>query len=884
MQFNPLFLNDIKGNQTLTSSKGKLQKNKYLFSEIITVVMKDSDKKSELKKLSLDEQTEAAEIVGGSNPQVIEQLQNKTISDAENEKMKVQLSDILPEDMAKLLTNDDTDLNDKNIVSYIGKEQMQGDLQNFLTNLVGEKVFEKHVTDNSGVLIKMEDAKSSVNIEIIKELNNSASENKTMVRALIIPEKGKIQLFPQGKSLLSELENSNTLKKIIDTGKVENLEKELNKEIFQKTVAGKSKSAGETTKPTLSVFSFKVDSTENAENNFTGKLKELVTKNENELENIVKSTKFLNKVSETNKKQNEIVTEKLNVSSDKKILLSETKENNSNKDINISKITIIKKQDLTPTQEIINNQSDLQKLSKTSGETNISEKITAEMEPVKNSQAKKIEGQLKSVEANNKLPVENNNEDVESKVKISTQELQKDIKGTEKIQKNDSDQKTSSVSVKENVQLKNEIDTKGTQQVNKTFKAELENVINKKNDESDTVVKNESDKKTSSVSIKENVQLKNEIETKGTQQVSKTFKAELENVINKKNDESNTVVKNDSDKQIQEKPNEKAVNKNVVKSLEDKKNILIKDNKPVDKREDNDITKIKNEKTTEVNKIKNNFNAKATHNHQAINKSISNEEKNQIENQTLQNVSKVVVEKAEKNLIPNKKVSVKVKKIVKSVNSKTEQEHNITSELRLEQKENQSGENTEYNNSKNAPSFKSTEFDIHSKKKTDLAFHHVMQKEQGFKLNQSGITPQEVQQQNSERIVKSIEVIKEISKFISAQKKGSFSFTIKPEHLGHLKITLETNNHLMNAHIQVENEQAKFLVEKNLNELHTQLQESGVELNSLNISLGYSSNPKEFSERQSSPKQVFNNTVIEETSKDKKETKSLGYNTYEYLA
>ncbi len=797
MQFNPLFLNDIKGNQTLTSSKGKLQKNKYLFSEIITVVMKDSDKKSELKKLSLDEQTEAAEIVGGSNPQVIEQLQNKTISDAENEKMKVQLSDILPEDMAKLLTNDDTDLNDKNIVSYIGKEQMQGDLQNFLTNLVGEKVFEKHVTDNSGVLIKMEDAKSSVNIKIIKELNNSASENKTMVRALIIPEKGKIQLFPQGKSLLSELENSNTLKKIIDTGKVENLEKELNKEIFQKAVAGKSKSAGETTKPTLSVFSFKVDSTENAENNFTGKLKEFVTKNENELENIVKSTKFLNKVSETNKKQNEIVTEKLNVSSDKKILLSETKENNSNKDINISKITIIKKQDITPTQEIINNQSDLQKLSKTSGETNISEKNTAEMEPVKNSQEKKIEGQLKSVEANNKLPVENNNEDVESKVKISTQELQKDIKGTEKIQKNDSDQKTSSVSVKENVQLKNEIDTKETQQANKTFKAELENVINKKNDE------------------------------------------------------SNTVVKNDSDKQIQ-KPNEKDLNKN--------------------------------EQKTEVNKVKNNFNTKATHNHQAINKSISNEEKNQIENQTLQNASKVVVEKAEKNLMPNKKVSVKVKKIVKSVNSKTEQEHNITSELRLEQKENQSGENTEYNNSKNASSFKSTEFDIHSKKKTDLAFHHVMQKEQGFKLNQSGITPQEVQQQNSERIVKSIEVIKEISKFISAQKKGSFSFTIKPEHLGHLKITLETNNHLMNAHIQVENEQAKFLVEKNLNELHTQLQESGVELNSLNISLGYSSNPKEFSERQSSPKQVFNNTVIEETSKDKKETKSLGYNTYEYLA
>jgi flagellar hook-length control protein FliK len=95
---------------------------------------------------------------------------------------------------------------------------------------------------------------------------------------------------------------------------------------------------------------------------------------------------------------------------------------------------------------------------------------------------------------------------------------------------------------------------------------------------------------------------------------------------------------------------------------------------------------------------------------------------------------------------------------------------------------------------------------------------------------------------------------------------------------------LETNNHLLNAHIQVENEQAKLLVEKNLNELHTQLQESGVELNSLNISMGYSSKQEKSFQQKSKQKIDYSDSTIEEINNKKNETKSLGYNTYEYLA
>ncbi len=784
MQFNPLFLNDIKGNKTLTPNSGKVQKNKYLFSEIITVVMKNDNNEGELKKLSPDEQTEAAELVGGTNSQVIEQLQNKIISEAENEEMKIQLSDILPEDMAKLLTNDEAEINDKNIVSYIGKEQMQGDLQNFLTGLVGEKVFEKHVTDNSGVLIKMEDAKSSVNIEVTKEINNNAAENKTMVKALIIPEKGKVQLLPGGKSLLSELENTNTLKKIIDTGKVESLEKELGKEIFQKAISGKSNSIGETTKPTLSVFSFKVEGAENIENNFTGKLKELVKKNENELENIVKSTKFLNKSSDTNETQNKIAEDKLN---DKKIILNETKETINKKDINISKITIIKKQNLTPTQEIINSHTDLKNLSKSSGKVNT------------------------LAETDNKIHIDNIKTIIKAEQKVESKDLQKDINSSKETKNNVTNEKQLQENTKENVQTIKETNVKGTQQA--------------------------------------------------------------KNTINNINIDD---VKKESAKPIRDDSKNERINK---------KDILIKDDFTGEKKaKENNINTKNNNSNSDVNNVNNNYNNKNLHNHKTINKNTNNSEKNFIENQTNPEANKVVVEKAVKNLIPNKKVSVKVKKVVKSINGKPEQEKNISSEIRMEQKENQTGDNTEFNNSKGTMNLKNSEFDVHSKKKADLTFQHIIQKEQNFKLNETGITQQNIQQQNTDRIVKSIEVIKEISRFISAQKKGSLSFTIKPEHLGHLKITLETNNHLINAHIQVENEQAKLLVEKNLNQLHTQLQENGVELNSLNISLGYSSNSKESYGGKNKHKQIITDSVNEETAKNKKETKTLGYNTYEYLA
>ncbi len=848
MQFNPLFLNDIKGSQSTNNSSGKLQKNQYLFSDIIKVVMKDNGDEENMTKLSQDDQTKETEIIGGNFVQVSEQLQNITITDDDNEKMKVKLADILPEDMAKLLTTDENKSNSEQIVSYIGKEQLQGELKNFLTGLVGEKVFKEHVSDESGVLLKLEDAKSSVNIEITKEINNSSKENKTMVHALIVPQKSKLELLSKQNDLLAGIKNNNLIKNSIDPAKLEQLEKEFNNNILGKIFVSSDDNNSKSAKPTLSVFAFKVNNKNESASMLSEKLKALVKKNENELENIIRTTKFLKTETKTEENSKGTITKEKNISDTKSLKTKVTKgnlfetnkvktENNSatqTKDFNISKITIIKKQD-SPN---VNNISAGKK------------------------QNENVKNVTFEINKNSEKPLET----------IDNKDVLKPLKMEKDLVKNDLKVKVNNVA-------------KETPKAEKqTLENKVSNFTTAKNDNSINEILKEPEGKNNSFNTKDNSvqikdnnpQLKNRITNKESLVLNNTKVNEQDN-----NNES-SIDKNQSvDKNVGKDVN-KVDLKDVDKTLSKNKEMVAKEKntKPTESIRKNDTqTKISNEaKLVNENTV-----------HKSVpdnNTKIIEENKNNTSNvhKNLTAVNEAIVDNAAKNLMPNKKVSVKVKKVVKSVNNKNEQESNISKEIRLEQNEEKKGNNSDLNHSKDSQNLKNPDLDIHTKKKLDTAFHHIMHKEVGTKINETGITPQDIPQQNSEKIVKSIEVIKEISRFISLRKKGSLSFTIKPEHLGHLKITLETTNHLLNAHIQVENEQAKLLVEKNLNQLHTQLQDSGVELNSLNISLGYSSKQDESFQQESKKQLDYSEPIKEEITKDSSKTKSLGYNTYEYLA
>ena len=102
--------------------------------------------------------------------------------------------------------------------------------------------------------------------------------------------------------------------------------------------------------------------------------------------------------------------------------------------------------------------------------------------------------------------------------------------------------------------------------------------------------------------------------------------------------------------------------------------------------------------------------------------------------------------------------------------------------------------------------------------------------------------------------------------------------------LGKMKITLDTVDHVIRAKIEVDSEQAKQLIERNLDKLHQELADNGIELNSLNISLSYSKQQKEEKETMKNNTENQNLDHVGETQEEKEQKKSLGYNTYEYIA
>lgn len=132
------------------------------------------------------------------------------------------------------------------------------------------------------------------------------------------------------------------------------------------------------------------------------------------------------------------------------------------------------------------------------------------------------------------------------------------------------------------------------------------------------------------------------------------------------------------------------------------------------------------------------------------------------------------------------------------------------------------------------------------------------------------------------KTVKAAEVMKEISKFIQQGDKSSIVLKIDPENLGTVKIALNLADKVVHANIEVENEAARKLMENNLNQLYNSLNQSGIQFNSINISLANSEhkqgkmpNQKRRASTDGGDKDTDDIDALRE--------KQMGYNTYDYL-
>lgn len=134
------------------------------------------------------------------------------------------------------------------------------------------------------------------------------------------------------------------------------------------------------------------------------------------------------------------------------------------------------------------------------------------------------------------------------------------------------------------------------------------------------------------------------------------------------------------------------------------------------------------------------------------------------------------------------------------------------------------------------------------------------------------------------KVIKPTEIIPEFSKIIQAGEKQSMTFQLTPENLGKIKLIVDLVENQISTRIEVENDQVKQFIQSNIEQLKQNLQSSGVHLSNVNVSLAESEQKfaKTFTQRRKMGEKV--SRIKEGDDITRRSQKSLGYNTYEYLA
>jgi hypothetical protein len=133
------------------------------------------------------------------------------------------------------------------------------------------------------------------------------------------------------------------------------------------------------------------------------------------------------------------------------------------------------------------------------------------------------------------------------------------------------------------------------------------------------------------------------------------------------------------------------------------------------------------------------------------------------------------------------------------------------------------------------------------------------------------------------KTIKVSEIIPEFSKVIQLNEKQSLTFQLTPDNLGKVKLVVDLVQNQINTRMVVENNQIKQFIQSNMEQLKQSLSSSGIDLNSVNISLA---NQDQKSNKSFSQRKKLNGKLESINPADNLpalEKKVMGYNTYEYL-
>ncbi|MDP3150711.1 MAG: flagellar hook-length control protein FliK [Ignavibacteria bacterium] len=136
----------------------------------------------------------------------------------------------------------------------------------------------------------------------------------------------------------------------------------------------------------------------------------------------------------------------------------------------------------------------------------------------------------------------------------------------------------------------------------------------------------------------------------------------------------------------------------------------------------------------------------------------------------------------------------------------------------------------------------------------------------------------------TEKTIKSFELSKEISKIIESGTSQKVVLRLLPEALGKVKLTLEVGGEVIHAKAEVENESVRQIIQTNTEALKQTLSQNGLQLASFNVSLAGSDEKHQKAHGQKKRSNTFSNKSKIEKQVLPEATRTLGYNTYEYLA
>jgi len=134
------------------------------------------------------------------------------------------------------------------------------------------------------------------------------------------------------------------------------------------------------------------------------------------------------------------------------------------------------------------------------------------------------------------------------------------------------------------------------------------------------------------------------------------------------------------------------------------------------------------------------------------------------------------------------------------------------------------------------------------------------------------------------KVISSGEMVREISKVFESGEKQSIILRLVPKELGSIKVMLDTIDNVLTARVEVENETVGHIVRNNVEQLKQNLLQSGVHVNSINISY-HNSDQKQhgFNNQKRKNSEHLPDNDLEEID-EAIVSKKMGYNTYEYLA